>query len=408
MALFRVMFLLLCFSSIAFADVRISLPLQGWHRSGQYVPVCLRTDGSGGEFSLSAVGAVDTTIHLDGGRRTLIVPWLILQAPEHDSAVPDIGWRAVSPTQRLVGLIGSGSAHLQPLFPGQQIIPLPLDESIALDGNAVCWQTLSAVVMDVGRYERLGKSKIESLLAVGLMLAVVAPADTAIGPEFQFRDGFWVAHRPVYGPQGAAMGEEAYLPAYGWKADWPVAIRRQLFLSAAVLVLGLLSLSRLKWRWNWLVLVILALAVTGGLAVFAWRHPPIFPMQADLLIRVSTLAQRDTWSYQTARQTNAGGLRWTGPTWPALFKLNQISQTRLTLRCGPDGLPRAFTYTLNPNSTLAFRTRQFFGAEPVATTDSTQLPMLPLARRLYPALTPIGQIPSSDPNHWPTLVLQPR
>ena len=399
------MLLFVWLSSTVVADVRVEFPLQGWHRPGQYIPVCLRTDGTVGEFSLLAVGAVDTTIHLDGGQRTLIVPWLILQAPEQFPAAPDINWRVVPPNQRLVGVIGSTSADVRPLFPDQQIIPLSLDESFALSGDAICWQTLDAVVMDFGRYERFDGTKIESLLSAGLMLAVVAPSDAILGPDFVFRDGLWVAQRRIFGPRGAAMGEDAYLPTFGWKADWPITIRRQLIIAAAVFLLVMLLIGRLKWRWNWLAMSFLAAAVTGGLAFFAHQHPPIFTMQGVLLIHDSALTQRDTWSFQTARQANAGGLRWIGPTWPALFNLKSISQTKLNLRCGPDGLPHAFTYTLNPDSTLAFCTRRFSPVKSISPDGSIQSPMLPLARRLYPALTPIGQVPASDADQWPTLVL---
>jgi hypothetical protein len=408
MAALRAIFLLLYFSSITVAGVQVSFPLQGWHRPGQYVPVCLKTDGMVGDFTLSAPGAVDTTIHLDGGQRTLVVPWLILQANRQLPASTDVFWRGVFPDQRLVGVVGSIPADLQPLFPNQQIIPLPLDESVALDGEAVCWQTLDAVVMDAGWYGRIGKSKVESLLDVGLMLVVIAPSDAVFGSEFQLRDGLWIARRSIAGPRGVVLGEEAYLPTYGWKADWPVSIRRQLFTWAAVLSLVMLAIGRLGWRWNWLVPSLLALAVTGGLTIFAWRHPPIYSMRAELLIGDSTLTQHDTWSYQTSRQTNIGGLRWIGPTWPALFNFNQISQTNLALRCGPDGLPLAFTYTLSPNSTLAFCTRRFSSVEPVATARFVQSPTLELARRLYPTLIPTGQRSPSDADDPPALILRPR
>lgn len=405
-----VILLLLCISSFAVADVKITFPFQGWFRPGQYVPVLLRTDGTEGEFSLSSEGAIDTAIHLDSGRRTLIIPWLILQSPAPLTAAPGVNWTPLQPTQRLVGLIGSSPADLQSIFPNQQVIPLPLDESIVfggdiLDGDAVCWQTLDALVMDADRFDLLSSSRRQSLLDAGLSLVVVAPSDAAPGPEFQFHNGLWIARKPIFGPRGAVLGEAAYLPTYGWNADWPVFTRRHLVFSAAALFLLLLAISRLHWKSTWLLLSVIALVTTGILSMYALRQPPIFSIQARLLIRTPTQTQHDTWSYQTARQSTPAGLRWIGPTWPALFNTRQISHTHLTLRCGPDGLPRAFAYTLSPNSTLAFLTRQFAAPMPAQPPGDLQSPTLPLARQLYRSPVPIAQLPASDPSAWPTLIL---
>lgn len=394
----------LCISP-AIADVQISFPLQGWYRPGQYIPVSLLTDGTTGEYVLSSAGTADTNVMLDGGRQRLVVPWLVFKPSGPIAGGRDVNWRPLQPNQRLVGVVGAIQADLQPLFPDRQIIPLALDESVALEGDSVCWQALDAVVMDAEWFHRTGRVRCDALLDAGTVLVVVAPADASPGSEFHLQGGYWVARKALYGPRGAVEGEAAYLPVYGWTADWPALMRQKLFLAAVAVFLLLLIVSRIRGRWTWGVLTLFGLTATAGLVVFATGNPPAFTRQADIQIRTPTHTQCDTWSYQTARQSAASGLRWIGPTWPAIFNAGQISGTHLTLRCGSDGLPHAFAYTLGPDVTLAFLSRRFTPAVASPLSETAHNPMMLLSRRLYPSLIPEGQIASDGSNSWPTLVL---
>src|ERR1700678_3855786 len=109
-----VLLALLFFSQPVMAQ-QLSYPLQGYYRTGRFMPVAY--EGNGGRITLKMPGAVET----DGDySESGIAPVLV---------VGDLGpsFHALTPEQRLVGIATGQPFNPQSLFPATSIIPIQLD-----------------------------------------------------------------------------------------------------------------------------------------------------------------------------------------------------------------------------------------------------------------------------------------
>jgi len=140
------------------AAVSVSLPLEGYHRAGRYMPVRVIVQGEpAGELTLSADGAVTTTLQLNGAAADVIVPLLVVtdplgpiawSLPDGRKGTVETKLTALGDQDRLVGYSGGNAGAAAGLFAGKTIIPVALDLAEPLRGQVAAWETLDAAVLD--------------------------------------------------------------------------------------------------------------------------------------------------------------------------------------------------------------------------------------------------------------------
>ena len=404
------------------AEVQVSLPLQGYYRAGRYMPVrvVVRREKAG-ELTLSASGAVTTTLQLNGRAADAIVPLLVVRDP-----LGPITWMLPDGRQgrveaeltplgeqdRLVGFTDADAAAATPLFAGKSIIPVPLDPSRLLHKPVPAWEALDAVVLD----ER-PVGALPFLTASGTAVVVrgeVAPKANWL-PWRRVGDAWVMAQQPL-GPRGAIV-PEAYEPAYGWKPGRPMSVRRDLLLIAVVFAILALALTLWRSRLALVVTVVLSAGATAALAYRAGRQGVIATAQASVFVRRGENFQADHWTYFKSIAPTSARFQPGVMTKPVFASPTHAERCGLKLACDPEGLPTKFLFQLNTDTAMAFITREAIhrASDKPPDSDARASPLWPLVRLAYlgPGARAAGEVPADagagDPEierHWPGIVIE--
>ena len=173
-------FLLLCSASISFAQSSSTLPLDGWYRTGRYMPVRIAHAELAAASTITKViadGAVPLECDASGNTST-IAPLLIFANDAgrlriDGSPLPgDPPLCPLSFHQQLVAVAGSGDRLAAKLFPGDSIVTIHLDPLDPLPGPELAWQTLDALILDGPWPGSFDVHKLPALLAGGTEIAV--------------------------------------------------------------------------------------------------------------------------------------------------------------------------------------------------------------------------------------------
>src|SRR2546423_3524135 len=122
--------LLLCSAAAhATENAKISLPLDGYYRTGRYTAIAIDAPPAQ-QLNIDADGILPLRIAAAGQRVSGVFPLLILSTPGErlrvnvDGAITEtpVTWRALNENDRLVGMINSpDQAIAQRLFPGKNL-----------------------------------------------------------------------------------------------------------------------------------------------------------------------------------------------------------------------------------------------------------------------------------------------
>jgi hypothetical protein len=324
----------------AMAAVEVSLPLGGYWRPGRYMPVRVMAREEGTAIEIGGEGVVPVRLMLRDGRFDGVVPVLVMGEPR---GIGDRPMRLVGPEQRVVGFTTIDIPFAQELFPGQTIVPIQLAAADPLNGAAVAWESLDAVVLD-NMVSNVTEQKLRELGTCGVIVA--------------WRPG--EINRPnIVGPRAAAEDLAAFAPVQGWAADWPVAFRRGVMLCAVAFSIIALGVGLMRIRYSAVVLVLLCVAATGGLWMWWKNRPAVLIKCGAIVVRDGALAQRDLWVYQATASGSESRMPWNDVMRPYFeTKLDRIAM-RPVLVCGEEGLPREFQFRLVAGQKIGFLMRTF-------------------------------------------------
>jgi hypothetical protein len=407
--------------------VEVSFPLQGSYRPGRYMPVRIRATfenaGAGATMELGADGAMNTRLMLVAGRAEGMVPLLPGEtlrqvhwqfkpggSGQKQSGLIEQAFRALGPEQALVGFTSIDMDIAHALFKDKSIVPIRLDAADPLAGTPVAWETLNAVVLDAGA--RVDPSKIESLLATGVTVAIRGPTRPDDRLPWRTMGGYWVAGQPIAGPTTAGESAAAFLPVLSWEADWPAAFRRRILLYAVVFSVLAMGVSLLRMRWS--ALLVVGLSITFTLGLWAWwrGRSAVLQRSGEILVLSEKLAQSDKWTYLAATSTTAATEPWTEIVHPFF----ESSAARLAMKpvlvCGENGEPRMFQFQLGPGLKMGFLSRSFLPSPPAQPRQTTNSPLELLARQMYLSRgdTIAGQIAGDESDttreRWGTVVIE--
>lgn len=393
--------LTLILAGSATAQLRVSLPLQGWYRPGRYMPV--RVVGGVEQFTITAPGAMPT---IGQGGNDLIVPFLCLQPSSrltvegHTTSAADL--RPLDAAQRLIGVVDGD--YPADLFPDAQNLSVRLVEQ-DLRSTPAAWQSLDALV--VARRDLLSEPLISALLSAGTIIVCAGEHRPDTIWPWKQSGSYWILRHDLGGPRRAGENAPAMSPAGGWEAQWPAAIRQQAVLTAAMVAIGSLGAALLRGRWA-AILVILTAA--GGVGAMLLWHRTLSPLQqarTQVLID-SQFTQIDSWRYLTSIRPYQFAMPWHPTAWPIAQYPDQLAAMRLSLICGSDGSPIEFigTASATPIAVLERELKPAENSQPIGTIENPRLDRL--IRRVYTNTDVVGQLVAPRGNWWGTVVLHPR
>jgi hypothetical protein len=315
---------------------------------------------------------------------------------------------ALSSDQKLIAIVGDNSALAGQLFPGNTIIPIPIDSTSPLPGSGAAWESLDAVIVEAGTWTRISEQTKSALFAEGVLLAVVSDAKPNEKFNWNRHGSAWIAHSGMIAPP--VVLADAYAPTYAWQPGRSLAYRRQIVLLGALVCIaaGVVAL----WRSR---LMPGGQAVVMGItiAMVCWwnsRKSPISIMESAVCIDGTDQTVIDTWFFQSSRKDAPFRRHIRGTAHPIFFDQAQMAQSQLELSCEGNGEPHAIAGSLKGLWPLVMIDRS---EEPgaIAAMGEIENPMraLPL-RLLYPGCQVRGEYQGKEPPsvRWPALILRRR
>lgn len=380
----------------AMAAVDLTLPLNGYWRTGKYMPVRVSGKDAGPSIDIGGEGVIAVRLPLRDGRLDGVVPLLTMSEPR---GVIDRPMRQLSPDQRLVGFTTIDLQFAQQLFPGDTIVPIQLSAADPLPGPAIAWETLDAVVFD-NNVSNVSQQKLEQLSACGVVIA------TRPGP---------ISKRSIAGPGFAAEDLAAFAPVQGWAADWPVAFRRAIFLCAIAFSIIALGVGMMRFKYSALILLVFCATATAGLWMWWRNRPAVLTQCGSILVRDGATAQHDLWVFQATASGSRSRMPFSDITRPYFeSKLDRVAM-KPVLICDETGAPREFEFHLLPGQKIGFLIRSFIPTPASALQQPNNSPLERLAKRMYlhQGLQIAGESDSllrldlpKYGEQWPTLVIE--
>lgn len=378
---------LLYFPSRCSAQSTAALPLDGWYRTGRYMPIRIEAPGT---VTITADGAVPLQWH-PASNTSAIVPLLIFATDAKQLRVDgsplrgDLPLRPLSSHQQLVAVAGTGDRLATKLFPGESIVIIHADPLDPLPGVELAWQTLDALIVDGPWPGSFDVRKLPGLLAGGTEIAVRWPDRPDDGLPWEPIDGGWVLRPPIAGPLGCDGSDAAYLPWSAWHPDLPAAVRFQIVLAGILFSLAVLASLLLPRRFSMQAIGVITICAIIAIAYWQSRSPKLFLAQGSVVIEAQPLHQTDRWQFLTSRQSSAGTMDCTGESWPVFADPSQPAQLNMSLIW--NGGAGRFAFQLPAQGKLAFVSRSFRPQEtpsPPNAPGDQESPMAGIARALYP------------------------
>lgn len=394
------------------------LPLQGYCHPGRYMPVQVRAWAHSKDYriQLNAPGAITTYIRFDGGRLDAVVPWMPVDAraaaveclilPLNGEPSRTLPITLLRGNQRIIGYaavdVEGALAAGRRLFPGDELIPIPLDATAPFPGNPAAWDTLDAAVLDEATAARAGESAFASMLAQGTAFAIRSnPGNGTLWPHWPWQawGGGWRGLRlQAAGPQDALYNDGVYASVPIPRGGWPAEVRGQLAAHAGVFAILFLLLALWRPRWCGAWAVGLAIGCIGALAFYADSHRPIQTVGGKIRILHPGITQDDDWSFHTCHQRFVTFIRWTDTTRIVFGSSVSLDVSGVRIECYPNGDPDFIFFVISPQMKVALLSRRCGPKEP-AVTPSLPIgsPLVHLARSLYmrPGDLLVGELPAA-------------
>ena len=415
----------------------VSLPLQGYYHPGKYMPVQVSASPHSKDYriELAAPGAITTYIRFEGGKLNTIVPWMPLDSRAQSLVCNVLPWTGEPPTstplkmltdrQRIIGYAGVDAASAvviaTSLFPGDELIPIPLSPSQPFQGNPACWDTLDAAILDSATATRAGETAFASLVAQGVTFAIRGDAGVpSIWPNWPWNQfpGNWraIQYRPA-GPTSAIYNDAIYEQLSSFHTGWPPEVRRTAMLYAGVFAILFLLLALWRPRGTTAWAMLLSIFCIAAFTYLQDRFKPIQTAGGKIRVISPGITQDDDWSFHACHQRFVTFIRWTDTTRIMFGSSFALDKTGCRLECYPNGDPDFLFFVLSPEMKIALLSRRCGPREPsVKPNDEITSPLASLAKTLYvkqgdrlegglPA-APLMNVPNIRVQSWPGIAIR--
>jgi hypothetical protein len=399
---------LVCLTSTASAEIRVSLPLQGYYRVGHYMPVAI--EGGSGDITIGADGAVTVTVTgVHTPRATALLLVLDRLGPVHYAlagAPPLTLNQTLTPLtddDRLVICAPGAIGTARRLFPGRNVIGLDLAGGNPLRAVFDFWESVDAIIFEHGE---VFPSDVP-LLSLPWEITLAVPS--AQRPDGRWpwvrMDDYWVLHHELAGPRTSLVGEQIYLPTSAWRPGTPDGLRRSVVIGSiimSILILGITLLRRKKAIWG---VVTLAVVASGFFAWWQYITPTLHQVGGIVAVIDGPFVQFDEWTYEAssleAELSTGLGNR------PMFISPQQAAQLKLSAT-SPDGTGTEFGYRLQRGQRIALLSRRIERASDRQILPAVASPMESVARALYmrPGDRIVGSFGALGLDQWPSVVIE--
>jgi hypothetical protein len=373
------------------AQVEVSLPLDGYFRVGQYMPVYLRAGANAPlrHVTIAGDGLVPTLVGARGAE--IVVPVLVTSASAREIVVTSAGsaapvrlpLRGLPPDRQMIAVIrGAGDELGGFIPPAPTIVRVDLDRALVRAAPPVALEMLQSILLD----EPSLIKDPGAWLASGVQVLLAGhPPPNRDWPWIEVQ-GLSLLRADPLGPRTALLGEDAYLPARGWTPARSRPLRRQVVLAGALFAIAATACALLPRRRA--ALMALALVTLSAIAaIYTWKraHGPLHLLAGQVAVDHHPGAQWDRWTYFTTRASTTANAPFIEADRPILIDADQAERARLRLHWSDDPSGRYFEFALDAGQTLGFLSRiararmsEWTPGPPSARSRFTDL-----ARRLY-------------------------
>jgi hypothetical protein len=306
----------------AISIAAVSLPLQGYYRTGRYMPV--RVDST--TTLLAAEGIFPTIIE---AKSDSIVPVLIIGSPGSlNSALP---LHSLADDERLIAFDGEGQSLARSLFPVEKIIAIAVNPSDPLPGPPAAWEALDGIVLDSQAVARLDDAQRSVLLAAGTVVAVASEQAPDTRWPWKRQKSLWVLQYQPAAPVGEFLDPNVFSPTFAWSPGAPLALRHQILIAGALFGIAVIAIA--MWRSKAAVLAIVFLALISTGATLWWKsHLGIVDEGGgDIVVVSDALVQQDSWLYERARAEGVRRIHWNGSTHPIVASVMQGQRIQMCI-----------------------------------------------------------------------------
>jgi hypothetical protein len=366
-----------CCTTAVRAEDTISLPLQGYFRPGQYVPVLVAARGEA--LVIGGDGVLPTEVAPSA--QPLVVPVLITSAGAREvgAGAQRLALRKLHTDDALVGHTGAlPPQDLSSLLPERNVIAVQLEAALVRASPPVVWDVLDAIVLDAADVDA---PKLGGFLAAGTVVVVRGDSSPDKFWPWQRTEVGWVMRVDAAGPRDALVGEAGYPPMPHARSRDRVSFVMQ---TAVVFVLVALGSMLLPARHVAKGLVVVALLGAGGFSVMLAQLPQLPAGGGDVwVVHAERLLQRDGWAWYGSNFGGSDERPFPDLTYPILADAEGPDRAGLRLRWSAEPRTRRFTFTLAPHASLGFFSRTI---EPAPARDPRPVratPLMPLVNALY-------------------------
>jgi hypothetical protein len=357
--------LVVCFTFAAAArgQVEVTLPLEGYFRAGQYLPVRLRAAPGAAlrDVSIGGEGIVPTVVSSTAGE--ILVPVLVTRATAHELVVTGptiaqtfrLALRELPADRQMIALIRDARDELGRFVPpAPTVVRVELDRELVRGAPPVAMELLQSLLVD----DPALVADTAAWVAAGVQVLLVGRTDPDEKWPWIQTQGLNLLRVDQLGPRTSIIGEAAYLPARGWSPGRSPALRRQVVLGGVLFAIVALACALLPRRA--VALAAVMLVTLGACAViYAWRdaHAPLNLLAGQVAIDHGHVAQWDGWTYLTARPRTRASMPVTGAARPVLVDAEQTEACGLRLHWSDDASRRFFEFDLASDARIGFLSR---------------------------------------------------
>ena len=326
-----------------------SLPLDGYYRPGEYMPVKL---GATQQTRIVAPQCVPTIVAASS--QPQIVPFLTLSdaAVELKVGTQSFLIRALKPNQRLIGLVDVEPAGIARVFPNHEIVTVKLERGDLQNAVGMSFDSLDVVVCSADTFMAIDAKTIDMLLDCGVTLAVRSSSPPDRRRTWETLEDFQLLRAMHPLPMNATPRQDVYQPIQSWRPQRSAGARLLMVLIGSALAVTVLAFSLLPRRFAAVSIVSFCLVASLGIWMATrQRRARTWVVTGE----IQHQSQKDVFHYFASADTQhfEESLRVAG--YPIPYSLSHAADLNLQLHV--DGERVSVSFDLNSTRRLCLLTR---------------------------------------------------
>ncbi|MDP9174774.1 MAG: hypothetical protein M3O30_13055 [Planctomycetota bacterium] len=386
----------------------VHLPLYGYFHPGRAMPVQwdrAQRSTDDAVIDLSADGAIGAHVRIGDSMHGTFA-WLVVSDDPHNVQLRIAGGSETSlnaplhPLEvenRLIASAGADDSLSEDIFPQHQKIRIHLNSTDFLNGPAMAWESLDALILTPAELAAISTKKQQELLADGIVLAVTGDLPPSTKFSWQKSGRLWTAATNL--PVPPVIEPRAYAPTFGWIGGKSTGIRQRGLLLGAVFCILAWGLGLWRGAWMPVAMFFLSAAAIVVFGIYRDYQSPAAITGGKIQLAGLPIAMEDCWIYLRSHKDVEFEQPVDGIVSPVFFDEADFQQENLTFICDSLGEPIFLAGHLQADWPLAIWCRRIAQPLPQTELNTATSPLRALnVRSIYPGFLIAGQKekPNSD------------